>query len=229
MTVQVKICGLRTAEALDAALDSGADYFGLVFYAPLDEPEEAFTARDLVGGRDLDVSGGLPGVLGAVCLLLALYAFQVLPVSYAGLALILLGIGLMTAEAFAPSFGILGIGGLAAFVIGSVMLMDTELPAYRIAVPVIAAFALFSAALCSIALGLILRARRQAAVSGAEHLLGAQAVVERVTPEGAWVRLDGELWHARSDQPLAEHDEVTVDALDDLVQGLSEVNSRAAD
>ncbi|KAA1192008.1 nodulation protein NfeD [Pseudohalioglobus sediminis] len=160
---------------------------------------------------------GLPGVLGAVCLLLALYAFQVLPVSYAGLALILLGIGLMTAEAFAPSFGILGLGGVAAFVIGSVMLMDTQLPGYRIAVPVIAAFAVFSAAICSIALGLILKARKRANVSGVEHLLGQSAIVERVTPEAAWVRLDGELWHAQSEQPLAEQDEVIVDALDGLV------------
>lgn len=164
---------------------------------------------------------GLPGVLGAMCLLLALYAFQVLPVSYAGLALILLGVGLMTAEAFAPSFGILGIGGLAAFVLGSVMLMDTELPAYRIAVPVIAAFAVFSAALCSVALGLVLKARRQASVTGVEHLQGQSAVVEKVTAEGAWVRLDGELWHAESAQPLAEHDEVTVDALDGLVLKVS--------
>ncbi len=164
---------------------------------------------------------GLPGVLGAMCLLLALYAFQVLPVSYAGLALILLGIGLMTAEAFAPSFGILGLGGLAAFVLGSVMLMDTQLPAYRIALPLIAAFAVFSAALCSIALGLILKARRQATVTGVEHLLGQAAVVERITPEGTWVRLDGELWHAESEQSLAEHEEVTVDALDGLVLRVS--------
>lgn len=164
---------------------------------------------------------GLPGVLGALCLLLALYAFQVLPVSYAGLGLILLGVALMVAEAFAPSFGILGIGGLVAFIVGSVMLMDSELPGYRIAMPVIAAFAVFSVALLSIALGLILKARRQASVAGVEHLIGERAVVERVTPDAAWVRLDGELWHAESATPLAEHDEVTVDALDGLVLKVS--------
>jgi membrane-bound serine protease (ClpP class) len=98
-----------------------------------------------------------------------------------------------------------------------VMLMDSDLPGYRIAMPIIAAFALFSAALCSIALGLILKARRQATVSGAEHLLGARGVVERVTAEANWVRLDGELWHAESEHALAENDEVTVDALDGLV------------
>jgi membrane-bound serine protease (ClpP class) len=164
---------------------------------------------------------GLPGVLGALCLLLALYAFQVLPISYAGLGLILLGVGLMVAEAFAPSFGILGIGGLAAFVVGSVMLMDSELPGYRIAMPVIAAFAVFSVAIFSIALGLILKARRQASVAGAEHLVGAIGIVERVTPDATWVRLDGELWHAESAVALSEHDEVTVDALDGLVLKVS--------
>lgn len=164
---------------------------------------------------------GLPGVVGALCLLLALYALQVLPVSYAGLGLLLLGIALMVAEAFAPSFGILGIGGLVAFIIGSVMLMDTELPAYRIAVPVIAAFAVFSVALLSIALSLILKARRQASVAGVEHLIGEIGVVERVTSEANWVRLDGELWHAESTATLSESDEVVVDALDGLVLKVS--------
>lgn len=166
---------------------------------------------------------GLPGVLGALCLLLALYAFQVLPVSYAGLGLILLGVGLMVAEAFAPSFGILGIGGLAAFVVGSVMLMDSELPGYRIAMPIIAAFAVFSVAIFSIALSLVLKARRQASVAGVEHLIGETAVVERVSPEGTWVRLDGELWHAESAAQLSEHDRVTVDALDGLVLRVSKL------
>jgi membrane-bound serine protease (ClpP class) len=170
---------------------------------------------------------GLPGILGAMCLLLALYAFQVLPISYAGLGLILLGIGLMTAEAFAPSFGILGIGGLAAFVIGSVMLMDTELPAYQIALPMIAAFAAFSVALLVIALGLILKVRRRASVSGVGHLLGERAIVESLAEEGALVRLDGELWHVQCDQALAEHDEVTVDAIDGLVLRVSKSGQRS--
>lgn len=164
---------------------------------------------------------GLPGVLGAVCLLLALYAFQVLPISYAGLGLILLGIALMTAEAFAPSFGILGLGGIAAFVIGSVMLMDTELPGYQIAMPMIAGFAVFSAALLVIALGLIVKSRRRASVTGVEHLLGQRAVVEMLGEEGAYVRLDGELWHAQCSVPLNPEDEVVVDAVDGVVLKVS--------
>jgi membrane-bound serine protease (ClpP class) len=164
---------------------------------------------------------GLPGVLGAVCLLLALYAFQVLPISYAGLGLILLGIGLMTAEAFAPSFGILGLGGIVAFVIGSVMLMDTELPGYQIAMPMIAGFAVFSAALLVIALGLIVKSRRREAVTGIGHLLGQRAVVEVLGEEGPYVRLDGELWHAECPQPLEPEDEVTVDAVDGVMLRVS--------
>lgn len=164
---------------------------------------------------------GLPGVMGAMCLLLALYAFQVLPISYAGLGLILLGITLMTAEAFAPSFGILGLGGIAAFVVGSVMLMDTQLPAYQIAWPMILAVAAFSAGLLIVALGLIVKARRRAVVTGLDHLLGASAAVESVSAGVAWVRLDGELWEARCSEPLAPEDAVTVDSIEGLTLTVS--------
>ena len=157
---------------------------------------------------------GLPGVMGAVCLLLALYALQLLPVSYAGLGLILLGVVLMTAEAFTPSFGILGLGGIVAFVFGSIMLMDTNLPGYQIAMPMIAAFTVFSVGILVIALGLILRARRQALVSGLDHLLGGSAEIESVRDNVAWARLDGELWEVSCSTRLAPHDRVVVDAID---------------
>ena len=166
---------------------------------------------------------GLPGVLGAVSLLLALYAFQVLPISYAGLGLILLGIGLMTAEAFAPSFGVLGLGGIIAFVVGSIMLMDTDLPGYQIAMPMIAAFALFSVAVLVFAMGMIVRARRSAVVTGLDHLLGMVAPVESVRGEVAWVRLDGELWEANCEQPLLENEKVSVDAIDGLILQVSKI------
>ncbi|RLQ21772.1 nodulation protein NfeD [Seongchinamella sediminis] len=230
---------LQQADGVAVALDSGEltlQTAGLpVYHHPVDwrseflavitNPNVAYILM-LVGIYGLIIEFynpgiGLPGVMGALCLLLALYALQVLPVSYAGLGLLLLGIALMVAEAFAPSFGILGIGGLVAFIIGSVMLMDTELPAYRIAMPVIAAFAVFSVAVLSLALSLVLKARRQASVTGVEHLVGQFGVVERVTPDATWVRLDGELWHAQSSTSLAEHDEVVVDALDGLVLKVS--------
>jgi membrane-bound serine protease (ClpP class) len=164
---------------------------------------------------------GVPGVVGAVCLLLALYAFQVLPISYAGLGLILLGIALMTAEAFAPSFGILGLGGIVAFVVGSIMLMDTELPGYQIALPMIVAFAVFSVGVLVFALGLIMRARRQAVVTGLDHLFGAKTAVESVRSDVAWVRLDGELWEVACEDTLAPDDKVTVDTIDGLILQVS--------
>jgi len=167
---------------------------------------------------------GLPGVTGAVCLLLAMYAFQVLPISYAGLGLILLGIALMTAEAFAPSFGILGLGGIIAFVVGSIMLMDTQLPGYQIAMPMIVAFAVASVAVLVFALGLIMRARRQAVVTGLDHLFGKKVPVESVNGGIAWVRLDGELWEVACKEPLQANDTVTVDAIDELTLQVSKDN-----
>ena len=91
----------------------------------------------------------LPGVIGGICLLLALYAFQVLPISYAGLGLILLGIAFMVGEAFMPSFGALGIGGLVAFVIGSIILFDTDIEGFAVAWQLIAAVAAMSAVFSS--------------------------------------------------------------------------------
>ena len=144
----------------------------------------------------------LPGVVGAICLLLALFAFQVLPVNYAGLALIVLGTLLVVAEAFMPSFGALGVGGLIAFVMGSIMLFDTSVPGFEVAMPIIAAIA-FVAGL--ILLGIVWmfgRARRRPVVTGVDQLVGSTAeAVDGFTEQGM-VRLGGELWNARSSAPL---------------------------
>lgn len=159
---------------------------------------------------------GVPGIVGAICLLLALYALQVLPISYSGLGLILLGIGLMVAEAFSPSFGALGLGGVIAFVIGSVILMDTELPGYQIAWPVIAAFAVFSALLMILVVGTLFKLRKSKVVSGLEHLLGSMAVVETLIDEAPYVRLDGELWRVNCEQELTPGDRVEIVGADSL-------------
>ena len=153
---------------------------------------------------------GLPGVLGGISLLVALYAFQLLPVSYAGLALIALGVGLMITEAMSPSFGIFGIGGVIAFAIGSVLLMDTELPAFQIAIPVIAAFTAVTGGLCIFVLAMALKSRRSAVVSGSAMLIGQQAVVLDDLQTSGKVRLHGEIWNARSHSPLKAGDTVTV-------------------
>jgi membrane-bound serine protease (ClpP class) len=135
-----------------------------------------------------------PGVLGGISLLLALYAFQLLPVNYAGLALILLGVAFMVAEAFAPSFGVLGLGGVAAFVFGAVILIDTEQPGFGIPVSLIVAIAVISALLIGGLASMALKARRRAVVSGAEQLIGSVGEVTQCTDEICWARVQGELW-----------------------------------
>ncbi|HEY7775438.1 MAG TPA: nodulation protein NfeD, partial [Kineobactrum sp.] len=168
---------------------------------------------------------GLPGIVGAVSLLIAMYALQMLPVSYAGIGLILLGIALMVTEAFAPSFGVLGLGGATAFLVGSVMLMDTSLPAFQIALPIIVALTVFSIGLLVFALGLLMRARHASLVSGVEHLVGSTGKVARIDNDNTWILLDGELWQARADTPLEVGDEVTVTAIDGLT---AQVRKQAA-
>lgn len=167
---------------------------------------------------------GGPGIVGAICLLLALYAFQVLPISYLGLGLIIVGLALMAAEAFAPSFGVLGIGGAAAFIIGSIVLMDTELPAYQIAFPIILALAVASAGLLVFILGMIVQSRRQRSVSGVDSLIGETAVVEQLGRGGPLVRLQGELWHVDSSSPLTVGDRVRVRGIRDLVLTVDKIS-----
>jgi len=164
---------------------------------------------------------GLPGILGGICLLLALYALQALPVSYAGLGLVLLGVALMVAEAFSPSFGLFGLGGIAAFIVGSILLMDTAVPAYRIALPLILGVAVFSGGLLIFAVGALVRVRRRPVVTGVGHLSGATAVVESVQGGSARVRLDGELWTVACDEALAPRDTVRVESIDGLTLRVS--------
>jgi membrane-bound serine protease (ClpP class) len=153
---------------------------------------------------------GVPGVLGAICLMMALYALQLLPISYAGLGLLLLGIGLIIAEAYAPSFGILGIGGAIAFIVGSIMLMDTELPAYQIAWPVIIALGVTTLLLAFGVVAMALRARHRPQTLGTDAARGQVLVVERLLDENPMVRFESELWPVRCDQPLAPGDRVRV-------------------
>lgn len=159
----------------------------------------------------------LPGVAGVICLLLALFAFQVLPISYTGLALMVLGIAFMIGEFLVPSFGALGIGGVIAFVIGSVMLLDTGVPGYGVSAPLIAVFAIASALFFIFIVGTVFKARRRPVVSGREEMIGAQAeVVEDFSGAGR-VRVRGELWNALSDGPLRRGEQVRIEGIDGLV------------
>jgi membrane-bound serine protease (ClpP class) len=157
-----------------------------------------------------------PGVIGGICLLLALYAFHVLPVDYTGLALVFLGLALMIAEAFMPSFGALGIGGIAAFVIGSIMLMDTEVPGFTVAWQLIGSIAFFAGGMLLVMVTMLMRSRRRAVVTGPEEMIdSAGAVLDWIGEEGH-VRIHGEVWRARASGPIAEGKRVRVTKIDGL-------------
>jgi len=169
---------------------------------------------------------GVAGVLGAICLLLALYALQMLPVNYAGLALILLGISFMVAEAFFPGFGVLGIGGIAAFVAGGVILIDTELPGFGIPLELIVAIAVVSALLLGLVGGMALKARRRRVVSGDEELIGSVGeMLEDAETEG-WVRVHSENWRVQTRSPLLRGQKVRVLARDGLVLQVEAVEEK---
>ena len=158
----------------------------------------------------------VPGISGAICLLLALFALHLLPINYAGAALILLGILLMLAEAFAPSFGALGIGGAIAFGFGSILLIDTDAPGFELNIFVIIGVTLASAFVFIVVVAMAMKAWRRPVVSGSEGILGAEATaLEDFSGEGR-VRLKGELWKARTSAPLREGDRAKVTQLDGL-------------
>ncbi|RZI42604.1 nodulation protein NfeD [Herbaspirillum sp. HC18] len=159
----------------------------------------------------------VPGVVGGICLVLALYAFQLLPVNYAGLALILLGISFMVAEAFLASFGALGIGGIAAFIAGAIILIDTDQPGFGIPLSLIATVALAFAAGIAALVGVALKTRRLAVVSGGEALIGSKGEVINVADGQAWVFVHGERWQAIADASLRPGQRVRVVARKGLV------------
>lgn len=144
----------------------------------------------------------LPGVAGSICLLIALFAFQILSVNYAGLALVVVGTAMIIAEFFFPTYGSLGVGGLIAFIVGSLILFDTDVPGMNIGRPLIAAFATAGALVIAGIVYLGTRSMRHPVATGTQGMIGASAeVVADFTGKGR-VRYGGELWNARSDRAL---------------------------
>ncbi len=160
----------------------------------------------------------VPGVIGGICLLLALYAFQILPVNYVGLALMLLGFALIAVELFVPSLGILGIGGVAAVVVGSIILMDSDIPGMGINTGIIAAMGLASALVFLAIIYFAAKAFRRPQTAGREALPGhlAEAISDFRDGEGR-VHLEGEDWSARSEHAIAKGQTVEVIAIEGLV------------
>jgi membrane-bound serine protease (ClpP class) len=157
-----------------------------------------------------------PGVVGAICILLALYAFQVLPVDYTGLALLLLGIGMMVAEAFIGAFGALGIGGLVAFVIGSIMLMEEEAPGFTVAWELVGSVALVFGMTFVLVTAYVMRSRHRPIVAGREQMIDSTGSVLEWQGGQGQVRVHGEVWQARSKTPLSRGQQVRVQGIEGL-------------
>lgn len=159
----------------------------------------------------------LPGVLGAICLLLGLFALQMLPVNYAGLALVLLGITFIIAETFLPAYGSLGVGGIAAFAIGAVMLIDTDVPGFGVPYWLIGTLAAITALFVFFVAGAALKARRRPIVTGHEQLIGSIGVaLDDLDTEG-WARIHSEQWRVKSPVPIKRGQRVRVTARSDLL------------
>jgi membrane-bound serine protease (ClpP class) len=169
----------------------------------------------------------LPGVVGAICLLLGLFALNMLPVNYAGLTLVLLGLAFLIAEVFLPSYGSLGVGGIIAFVIGAVMLIDTEVPGFGVPYWLIGSLALVSAAFVFLVGGVALRARRRPVVTGHEELIGSVGVVLEDAEAEGWARIRSEQWRVQSRVPLKRGQDVRVTGRNGLVLTVTPLNEGA--
>ena len=173
----------------------------------------------------LHPGAALPGVAGGICLLLALYAFQLLPVNWAGVGLILLGCALMVAELFLPTFGVIGVGGIAALATGLLMLIEPEVPGFGIPTQVVVGLALTSALVIFGAGSFALRARRRPVVSGKEALVGQEGTVTEVAGAEAWAHVAGESWRVRGESVLKPGERVRVRAVDGLTLDVVVVGS----
>jgi membrane-bound serine protease (ClpP class) len=158
-----------------------------------------------------------PGVMGAVSLLLGLYALHLLPVNYAGLALMAIGIAFMVAEVFVPAFGSLGLGGVAAFVIGALMLIDTDVPGFGIPRSLIALLALVTVTFVVTVVRMAVRARRAPIVSGVRSLIGADGEMLEDASGTGWANIRGETWQVRTASRLVRGQKIRVVGMEALV------------
>lgn len=165
----------------------------------------------------------LPGVMGAISLLLALYGFQLLPLNYAGLALLLAGVFFIITELYMTSYGILGIGGLISFVVGSILLFD--LNGYSVPWGLIAGTSLFTVSFFLIIIRLILKVRSRQVVSGPEALIGCVLIIQEDIDKVGRVKIGGESWKARSPIPLKGGQAVKIIKVTGLELGIEPINS----
>ena len=216
-TVNGKPARLATADlsVVDVPQDWRTELLGLIT-----NPDVAFILM-LIGIYGLileffNPGAVAPGLIGTISLLVALYALAFIPINYAGVALVIVGIGLMLAEVHIGAFGTLGVGGIAAFVIGALMMFPARGAGFSLSWGVVIGAALGSAALILLALATLLRSRKRPVVTGSEALIGAEG--EAVSWDGAEgrVRVQGEIWRARADAPLAAGKRVKIVGRDGL-------------
>jgi membrane-bound serine protease (ClpP class) len=172
---------------------------------------------------------GVAGVIGGISLFVALYAFQLLPVNYVGAGLVILGIVLLIAESLVPSFGVFGIGGVAAFVIGSIFLFNTDLDHFKVSLPLIYGIAFTSTFFIVFALGFIWRARKNKVVSGQEEFINAWVTVDEDFTENGYVIFNGERWAAYSLQPVKKGQKVKVQSIKGLKLNLASTTTLVND
>jgi len=168
----------------------------------------------------------LPGVAGAICLLIAAYAFQILPVNYAGFALMALGVILMISEIFVPSFGVLGIGGIIAFVVGSIILMDTDVPGFSIPIALIGSVGLAGSAAMMAIVWLAVRARLRPVVSGREQIVGSVCEAVEDFSDHGHVIVHGEHWSAHCIEPVTQGESLRVTDMKGLVLTVRPVSDK---
>jgi membrane-bound serine protease (ClpP class) len=218
-TVDVAL-GKRTLNTADAVVKEHAMGFRYKLLGIISNPNIAYILMILgFYGLYFELSNPgaiFPGVAGAICLILAFYALQTLPINYAGLMLIILAIGLFIAEAFITSHGILGVGGAVAMLFGSLMLIDSPEPSLQISWAVILPVVAASALLFIVTVTVAVRAHRGRVDTGKEGLIGMHAEAKTEIGEDGQVFLRGEYWNARSDEHIAKGEKVSVVAVDGL-------------
>ncbi len=169
----------------------------------------------------------LPGVCGVIALFLTLYALQLIPISYAGLALIIIGTLFMVVELTISSFGIIGVGGLISFLLGSILLFDTHEEAYHLSWLFISAMGILTFAFMSLIVHLAIAAHRKSVLSGREGLIGQRGYVLSIVHQQITVRVAGEIWAAQSIHPLQVDQQIKVSAVEGLTLIIEPVHSIA--
>jgi membrane-bound serine protease (ClpP class) len=224
--------GKRTIETKDAVVEVYEPNWRIRILSVISNPE-IILLLGIVGLYGLLFEGWnpgavLPGVVGVICLLLAAYALQFLPVNYAGMLLIIVGLGLMTAEAFAPSFGALGLGGIAAFVFGAIMMFDTGVPGFGISLTFVISVAVIAALLIVWVVTYVLKLRRRGAVTGRGSIVGGTGKAMQDFTGDGMVWLEGESWAAHSKVPIKKDERVIVTDMNGLVLEVRPADQRKA-